>query len=63
MKNCHTKTRAQIADEYGISPRTLRRWLQREQIEVPNGLLCPKDQARIYEAFGVPQPGQPQGRS
>jgi uncharacterized protein YjcR len=55
MKNYTTKTRLQIADEYGVSPRTLRRWLKRDHIQVTAGLLSPKDQARIYEALGHPE--------
>jgi len=50
------KTRTQIAAEYGICPRTLRRWLKREQVNVSSGLLCPKEQARIYQALGTPAP-------
>ena len=48
------KTRAQIAAEYGVSTRTLRRWLQRHEVPVSSGLLCPKDQARIHQALGKP---------
>ena len=55
MRNHSTKTRAQIADEYGVSPRTLRGWLKRGNIQITAGLLSPKDQARIYEALGHPE--------
>ncbi|MEM9918268.1 MAG: helix-turn-helix domain-containing protein [Bacteroidota bacterium] len=48
------KTRQQIADEYGISPRTLRRWLKKYNIELPNRLISPKDQQVIYDLFGNP---------
>lgn len=50
----NTKTREQIAREYNISPRTLRRWLKTNDIHLPNRLLCPIDQNRIYEKFGYP---------
>ena len=49
-----TKTRLQIAAEYGVSTRTLRRWLLRYQVSLPPGLLCPKEQAHIYQALGKP---------
>ncbi len=48
------KTRQQIADEYGISARTLRRWLHKSEIHLPNRMLCPKEQLLIYEEFGYP---------
>ncbi|MEO1515855.1 MAG: helix-turn-helix domain-containing protein [Bacteroidota bacterium] len=48
------KTRQQIADEYGISPRTLRRWLKTYNINLPRRLVSPKDQLVIYSVFGKP---------
>ncbi|MEM7187092.1 MAG: helix-turn-helix domain-containing protein [Bacteroidota bacterium] len=52
----HAKTRQQIAEEYGISPRTLRRWLKNSNIQLPNRLLGPKEQLKIYQEFGDPNP-------
>ena len=49
------KTRQQIANEYGISPRTLRRWLKNQKIQLPNRLICPKEQLIIYQCFGQPE--------
>lgn len=49
-----TKTRQEIAEEYGINRRTLQRWLKQENIDLPNRLLGPKEQARIYQLFGKP---------
>ena len=49
------KSRRQIAQEYGISPRTLRRWLKKYNIDLPSRLLCPKEQALIYHHFGDPR--------
>ncbi len=46
------KSRQQIADEYGISAKTLARWLQRENIQVTKGLVTPREQELIYAAFG-----------
>ncbi|NUO03551.1 MAG: helix-turn-helix domain-containing protein [Saprospiraceae bacterium] len=49
------KTRQQIADEYGVSRKTLYNWLKREGIAIKNGLVTPKEQRIIYEKFGAPQ--------
>lgn len=49
------KTRQEIADEYGISRRTLLRWLKKQNIHLPNGLVTPKVQELIYQHFGYPQ--------
>ncbi len=49
------KTRQQIADEYGISRKTLSRWLKKAEIEVEGYLLSPKDQQMIYQVFGDPR--------
>lgn len=49
------KTRQEIAAEYGISPRTLTRWLQKYRIDIPSrDRLSPKVVALIYEVFGCP---------
>ena len=48
------KTRMQIANELGISPRTLRRWLKKYRISLPTGLICPTDQEIIYKKLGHP---------
>ena len=52
----HSKSRQQIAEEFGISRRTLYRWIQRANIEMPTGLIPPKVQDLIYEEFGNPNP-------
>lgn len=49
------KTRQEIAAEYGIDPRTLQKWLQKHQVAIPTGAICPKDQERIYAALGQPK--------
>lgn len=51
---CHFKTRLQIAQEYGISTRTLSRWVMKANIHLPSRLLGPKEQLLIYEEFGYP---------
>jgi hypothetical protein len=49
------KTREEMAREYGISVRTFRRWLIREHLDLPNGLIYPRWQAIIYDTFGLPK--------
>jgi transposase-like protein len=50
-----TKTREAIAGEYGVCPRTFRRWLKRANVKLPSGNLTPKYQDLIYETFGFPR--------
>ena len=54
QKPLKAKTREQIADEYGICSKTLRRWLKKNEIQLPHRLISPKDQLKIYETFGFP---------
>ncbi len=49
------KTRKQIADEYGISPKILSRWLKKQNIKLTTGLITPKEQENIYNIFGKPK--------
>lgn len=54
MKNA-VKTRYQLASEYGIEPRTLRRWIKKANLSIPAySLLKPKDVKLIYTEFGEP---------
>ncbi len=46
------KTKHQIAQELGISLRTLQRWIKKSDIEVPRGLISPLKQTEIFEKFG-----------
>jgi len=48
------KTRTEIASEYGISRRTLQRWLKKEDISLSKGLVKPDDLRKIYKRFGKP---------
>jgi len=50
-----TKTRQQVAEEYGISRKTFYRWMKREKIALSNGLIYPKDMKVIYERLGTPK--------
>jgi len=57
-KNFIVKTRRQLADEFGMHVNTLMRKLKREGIELSKGLVCPKEQRKIYDLLGQPQHGQ-----
>ncbi len=46
------KTKHQIAEELGISLRTLQRWIKKSELKVPRGLVSPKKQHEIMENFG-----------
>lgn len=46
------RTRNEFAESLGISIRTFERKLIALQIELPKGLLSPKDQLMIREALG-----------
>jgi len=49
------KTRQQIAESYGVSRKTSYNWLKRAGIKLGNGLVTPREQQLIYEAFGLPE--------
>ncbi len=48
------KSRQEIAIEYGISRKTLQRWLTKENLSLPRRLLLPREQDIIYKRFGLP---------
>ena len=48
------KTRQQIAIEYGIDRKTLKKKLDQIGISLPSGLLSTEWQKRIYETLGYP---------
>lgn len=48
------KTREQVAYEYGINRRTLQRWLKKDGILIPRGLIKPNDLLKIYGKYGYP---------
>jgi len=48
------KTRQEIALLYGICTKTFKKWIEREGIILPPGLISPKDQKKIFEKLGVP---------
>jgi transcriptional antiterminator len=48
------KTRLEVAEEYGISVRTLSRRLKKSKISLPNGIIFPNQLREIYYILGVP---------
>ena len=48
------KSRKQLAEEYGVSTRTLRRWFKNKELIIPPSLLLPKDLELIYKVLGNP---------
>jgi len=49
------KTRQQIAKEYGIHRETLKSKLEEQDIQLPRGVVMPKDVRKIYDALGWPE--------
>jgi transposase-like protein len=53
-----TKTKQQLADEYGVCSKTFNKWLNKHKVEVDRGLITPKEQEIIYSILGVPKNSQ-----
>lgn len=49
------KSRLEIAFEYGISSKTLARWLKKDNIQLTRRLVSIKEQELIYETYGHPE--------
>ncbi len=49
-----SKTRSEIATEYGVSRRTFYNWLKRENISLDRSILTPKEILMVYKTFGRP---------
>ncbi len=49
------KTRPEIAKEYGVTPRTLQRWIKKVLPVLLHVTLTPSFQKMIYEKFGYPK--------
>ena len=56
------KTRKQIADEYGISRKTLYNWLKEQGIQLPRRMLTTREQEHIYLVLGLPPNARGGGR-
>lgn len=50
-----SRSRQELADAYGVSLSTFRRWLKLYQINLPPGLVKPVDVQKIYNCFGRPE--------
>lgn len=50
-----SKTREEVAREYGVSRRTFYGWLKQADIHIQRGLLTPRDIQKIYDHFGRPE--------
>lgn len=50
----HYKSRDEMAQEYGLHRTTFKRKLLKAGIELPRGLISPKNQEIIYAFFGKP---------
>ena len=48
------KTRLEVAEEYGISVRTLTRRLKKCNVHLPNGSIFPNEVEEIYKCLGGP---------
>lgn len=46
------KTRKELASELGIHPKTLTRWLKKNNLQISSGLLTPVEQKTIYTKLG-----------
>jgi DNA-binding transcriptional regulator LsrR (DeoR family) len=56
QSNFHAfKTRQQIAEEFGISAKSLIKKIEKFEISLPNGLVSIEWQKKIYESLGYPQ--------
>lgn len=53
--NYKAKTRQQIALEYGICTKTLKKWIDNADITLNGGLITPTQQFKIYQKFGIPR--------
>ena len=49
------RSRNEVAEEYGISVKTLKRWFKKADLIIPSGLIDPLHLKIIYQAFGTPK--------
>ena len=50
-----SKYRFELVAEYGISVRTLYRWIKRDNLDIPLGLIDPYHLRIIYKKFVPPR--------
>jgi len=48
------RNRNELASVYGISVRTLNRWFKRESLNIPKGIIIPRNLQIIFEKIGFP---------
>jgi hypothetical protein len=48
-------TREEVANQYGITSKTLARWLKKSNITLPPGRIDPLHLEIIYLTFGYPK--------
>lgn len=58
LSHLRPKSRKELANEYGVSPRTLHRWFKNNSLTLPPSLLLPKDLELIYNVLGNPEHGK-----
>ncbi len=46
------KTKKELAQDLGVSMRTFQRHLSNTNLNIPRGLISPKQQVEIYQALG-----------
>ena len=46
------KTRKEMASEFGVTTKTLARWLKKNNIMIPRGLISSASQKKIYSRLG-----------
>lgn len=50
-----SKTRLEMAEEYGVDRKTFYSMLKKIDTDIPTGLISPKFQESIYCYFGKPK--------
>ncbi|MEM6319341.1 MAG: helix-turn-helix domain-containing protein [Bacteroidota bacterium] len=51
-----TKTRQEVANEFGVNRKTLYRWLKKAGIQLSgNSMISPRELKLIYKELGTPQ--------
>ncbi len=56
MQHLTSKTRDELATEYGVSVKTFCRWLKKHKIIVfKRERICPKSISEIYAKLGCPK--------
>ena len=54
QRKLNSKTREEVATEYGVSRKTFGKWLKKANIHPAPGRLLPATLNQIYDHFGEP---------